>query len=123
MNRENKDNIPDPVLDGGRAAAARRAAPVLDTVRELTAEQHGLPIGEITPGTHFFDDLDDSLDHVQLLMACEEAFALTIPDLDAQHLTTVGKLAAYIEGRLAEERAVDRQPWAGAGRSGGGTLS
>jgi len=42
------------------------------------------------------------LDGVEFLMAVEKAFDIAISDQDAQHLSTPGMLADYLEKRLAE---------------------
>jgi acyl carrier protein len=75
---------------------------VLDKVIELTALQYDVDVSAVTPETHFFDDFLDSMDSVELYMACEEAFDIEISDEDAEreNLVTVGRLAAYIERRL-----------------------
>ena len=48
--------------------------------------------------TSFERDLGaDSLDLVELIMELEEAYDFTIPDEDAQKITTVGAAVRYIE--------------------------
>jgi len=42
------------------------------------------------------------LDGVEFLMAVEKAFDIAISDQDAQHVSTPGMLADYLEKRLAE---------------------
>ena len=37
-------------------------------------------------------------------MAFEEEFKLTIPDEDAEHLTTVGKSLEYLHKKLSEKQ-------------------
>jgi acyl carrier protein len=55
---------------------------------------------KITPAASVTDDLGaDSLDVVELLMAIEEEFSIDIPDEDAENLTTVEKIVAYIDGK------------------------
>ncbi len=50
----------------------------------------------------FYDDLGaDSLDMVELTMAFEEEFAITIPDDDAEKLETVGQAHDYLATKLA----------------------
>ena len=39
----------------------------------------------------------DSLDSVELVMGLEEKFGVTIPDEDAEKLTTHGKVPSYLE--------------------------
>ena len=82
--------------------------PILNQVRAIIAEQHGMRVNEITPDTDLYQDLDDSLDAVSIYMICEEAFDLSFPDKDIEewNLTTARTIAAYIEFRLAQHGAV-----------------
>ena len=58
----------------------------------------GVPIDDIQPDKSFTDDLDiDSLSMVEIMVAAEERFGVTIPDEEVRGLTTVGEVAAYIE--------------------------
>ena len=50
------------------------------------------------PEAKFIEDLGaDSLDTVELVMAFEEEFDITVPDEAAEKLTSVGEVFAYIE--------------------------
>ena len=52
---------------------------------------------EVTMEASFRFDLGaDSLDAVELIMKFEQAFDLTIPDDQAEKITTVGDAVAYI---------------------------
>ena len=52
----------------------------------------------ITPDTTFVDDLGaDSLDTVELIMEFEKEFNISIPDEQAETITTVGQAVAYLE--------------------------
>ena len=75
---------------------------VLDKVKAIVAEHHKMDPNDLTPDTHFVDDLGESLDYVEVIIACEEAFGLSIPDEDAEKTGTIGQLAAYIEDRLTK---------------------
>jgi len=59
----------------------------------------------ITPTATWKDLEADSLDLVQILVAVEEAFDIEIQDEEAEKLTTLGDMVAYIE-RCQSERAV-----------------
>ena len=53
---------------------------------------------KVSMDTSFEQDLGaDSLDLVELIMELEENYDFTIPDEDAQKLTTVGDVVRYIE--------------------------
>ena len=69
-----------------------------DKLKKTIAEQLGVDEGEITPESHFIDDLGaDSLDTVELVMQLEEEYGIEIPDEDAEKLQTVGDVSKYIE--------------------------
>lgn len=62
-------------------------------VDKLTADE-----AEVTPAAEFSKDLGaDSLDTVELIMEFEKEFGISIPDEDAEKITTVGDAVAYIE--------------------------
>lgn len=70
----------------------------MDKLKKIIAEQLGIEESEITPESHFIDDLGaDSLDTVELVMALEEEFGTEIPDEDAEKILTVGDVAKYID--------------------------
>jgi acyl carrier protein len=57
----------------------------------------------ITLETSFEKDLGaDSLDLVELIMELEEHYDLTIPDEDAQKITTVGEAVKYIDANASD---------------------
>ncbi len=62
-----------------------------DKVREIIANTLMIDIDKVYPKAHLIDDLDaDSLDTVELVMNCEEAFHIEIPDEVAERWHTVG---------------------------------
>lgn len=79
---------------------------VLQRVMEIVAEGFGEPLDTLTPGTRFVQDLDESLEFQEVVMDCEEAFGISIPDEEAAQLLTIGQLASYIEGRLPSPSTV-----------------
>lgn len=67
-------------------------------VKKIISEQLGIDEDEITPDSHFADDLEaDSLDTVELVMAFEEEFDITIPDEIAEKITTVKIAIEHIQ--------------------------
>lgn len=71
-------------------------------VKEAVAEQLGLNVDEIKTEASFMDDLGaDSLDLVELVMAFESSFGITIPDEDSAELTTVQKAIDYVTAKTA----------------------
>ena len=71
-------------------------------VKAAVAEQLSLDAGTINNGASFMDDLGaDSLDLVELVMASETEFGITIPDEDSAQLTTVQSAISYVQSKLA----------------------
>ena len=59
---------------------------------DLLVDELGIERDAITSNAKFEEDLDvDSLGVVELLMALEDEFDVTIPDEEAENLTTVGE--------------------------------
>jgi len=70
---------------------------VEEKVIAIVSEQLDVPKEEITRESNFVDDLKaDSLDVVELVMAFEDEFGVTIPDDDYEKLRTVGDAVEYI---------------------------
>ena len=81
-------------------------------VRRLVAESLGVSLDDLTPDVSLTDDLAaDSLDLVELALALEEEFGLTVPERAIAEVRTYGELVAAIvtlartrtEARLAIE--------------------
>lgn len=71
---------------------------VYEEVKQLIVERMGVDASKITPKTTFKDDLGaDSLDIVELVMEMEDQFGVEVSDDDADNMTTVGEVAAFIE--------------------------
>jgi len=79
---------------------------ILHRVMQIVAEQFGEEVSSLTPGTRFVEDLAESLEFTETIMACEEEFALSIPNEDAVRIVTIGLLADYIEKRLGHDSGV-----------------
>tara|TARA_R110002072_G_scaffold6212_11_gene37110 strand:- start:85 stop:411 length:327 start_codon:yes stop_codon:yes gene_type:complete len=52
-------------------------------------------------------DLDDDLGDVEMLMAVEEIFRLTIQDSEAQTIVTVGDLYELVKRKMPSDGSVD----------------
>lgn len=73
-------------------------ADVFEKVKDLIVDQLGVDASKVTPEASFIEDLGaDSIDIVELIMALEEEFGITISDEDAQKIRTVGDAVKYIE--------------------------
>lgn len=71
---------------------------MFEKVRDVVVETLSCNADEITLETNLADDLGaDSLDAVELNMAIEEAFAVTIPDNELTNMKTVGDIVSYLE--------------------------
>ena len=69
-----------------------------EKVRSVLAEQFGIDKETITMDTNLIDDIGaDSLDVVELIMALEEEFGITISDDQAAELVTVRKITEYLD--------------------------
>jgi acyl carrier protein len=69
-----------------------------DKVKDALAKQFELDPDSITMETNLIDDLGaDSLDVVELIMALEDEFGVSISDEDAAQLYTVGRIVDYLE--------------------------
>ncbi len=71
-------------------------------VKQIVMDKLGVEESQIVPEASFIEDLRaDSLDTVELVMAFEEEFNLTIPDEDQDRLRTVGQAIDYLKEKLA----------------------
>ncbi len=71
---------------------------VASTVKEIIVDKLGVEETEVTNAASFTNDLGaDSLDTVELIMEFEKEFGISIPDDQAEKISTVGDAIAYIE--------------------------
>ncbi|MCQ2253412.1 MAG: acyl carrier protein [Bacteroidales bacterium] len=67
-------------------------------VKAIIVDKLGVDEAEVTETASFTNDLGaDSLDTVELIMQFEKEFSITIPDDQAEKITTVGEAIAFIE--------------------------
>jgi acyl carrier protein len=72
-------------------------ATVEEKIKKIICEQLDVPEKDVVPEASFVDDLGaDSLDQVELIMAMEEEFNISIPDEDAEKIGTVKDAIDYI---------------------------
>jgi acyl carrier protein len=78
--------------------------PMRDTferTKRIIVDLLGVDEGQVTLEASFREDLAaDSLDLVELIMALEEEFDGQITDEEAQKITTVGEVVAYVEEHM-----------------------
>lgn len=73
---------------------------VADKVKKIIVEKLGVDENEVTTTAEFTKDLGaDSLDTVELIMEFEKEFDITIPEDQAEKISTVGDAIAYIEAQ------------------------
>lgn len=71
---------------------------IASKVKAIIVDKLTVDENEVTPAAEFSKDLGaDSLDTVELIMEFEKEFGITIPDEEAEKISTVGDAIAYIE--------------------------
>ena len=71
---------------------------VAERVKAIIVDKLSVEETEVTNEASFTNDLGaDSLDTVELIMEFEKKFFISIPDDQAEKITTVGDAIAYIE--------------------------
>lgn len=69
--------------------------------RKCAVEVLSVEPDQVTPEASFADDLDaDSLDLVELVMALEEEFDVTVEEEELEGIETVGAAFDLIKGKL-----------------------
>lgn len=82
--------------------ASEASEATFEKVKGIIVDQLGVGEGEVSLETKFVDDLGaDSLDLVELIMALEEEFGVSISDEEAEKITTVGETVSYIEEKAS----------------------
>ena len=77
---------------------------VFEQVKESLAEILSTDVDMIDMDTKLVDDLGvDSIDSVELIMAVEEVYDITVPEEDAMAMKTVGDVVEYIEDHIVED--------------------
>ena len=76
---------------------------VASRVKAIIVDKLSVEESEVTHEANFTNDLGaDSLDTVELIMEFEKEFNLSIPDDQAEKISTVGDAIAYIEKESAK---------------------
>ena len=72
-----------------------------EKVKAIIVDKLGVNENEVIPEASFTNDLGaDSLDTVELIMEFEKEFNLSVPDEDAEKITTVGEAIDYINQHI-----------------------
>ena len=70
-------------------------------VKEIIVDKLGVEESELTDSASFTNDLGaDSLDTVELIMEFEKEFNVSIPDEDAEKISTVGDSIVYLKDNV-----------------------
>jgi acyl carrier protein len=73
-----------------------------DRFADCAVKVLGVTKEQITPEASFAKDLDaDSLDLVELIMALEDEFSISVPESELEGVDTVGKAFDLVYGKLA----------------------
>ena len=71
---------------------------IAEKVKAIIVDKLSVDAEDVKAEASFANDLgDDSLDTVELIMEFEKEFGITIPDDQAEKISTVGDAIAYIE--------------------------
>ena len=71
---------------------------VFDKVKEIISRELNIDPSKVTPEAHLEKDLGaDSLDAVEVIMALEDEFDMSVDDDALQTIKTVADLVNYIE--------------------------
>ncbi|MEW8973707.1 MAG: acyl carrier protein [Tissierellaceae bacterium] len=76
---------------------------LFEKVRDIISDQLGVAdIESITTETSMIKDLGaDSLDAVEIIMALEDEFGVSVPDEEAENFKSIGDIVNYIESKIA----------------------
>ncbi len=71
---------------------------IAEKVKRIIVDKLGVEESEVTHEASFTQDLGaDSLDTVELIMEFEKEFHVSIPDDQAEKISTVGQAITYLE--------------------------
>lgn len=77
---------------------------IASRVKAIIVEKLVVDEKEVTENASFTHDLGaDSLDTVELIMEFEKEFNISIPDSDAEKISTVGDAIKYIEAAVNKQ--------------------
>jgi acyl carrier protein len=89
-----------------RNNVSQQQSEIVTRMKEVIREQLDVQPDVIAESASFVDDLGaDSLALVELVLAMEEEFGISIPDADTERLRTVGDAIAYVQTHLDSSAA------------------
>ncbi len=73
---------------------------LIEKVKEIIVDQLSVDLEDVVPEASFIDDLGaDSLDLVEMIMALEEEFDISIADEEAEKIKTVQAAIDFINAQ------------------------
>ncbi len=88
-----------------------RKRKIASKVKQIIVQQLGVDPKEVTPEARFVEDLGvDSLDLVELILAYEEAFNISISDDDAEKIKTVKDAITYMQMHASPDWPAKKGP-------------
>ena len=81
-------------------SSSAQSADTLDKVRAIISEQLGTDLDAVAADAKFVDLGADSLDTVEIMMALEEQFEITLDEEGAEKIATVQDAADMIQAQL-----------------------
>ena len=88
-------------LDTSRPVFSSQDADTLGKVRSIISEQLGADLDKVGADAKFVDLGADSLDTVEIMMALEEQFDITLDEEGAEKISTVQEAADMIADQVA----------------------
>jgi acyl carrier protein len=79
---------------------------IMSEVRRISAEVLRVPVEKAHEDAKYVEDLHvDSLFMVELAVAMEERFEITVPEEEVRAIASVRQMADFVKGKLAEAEA------------------
>ena len=76
-------------------------AQAFETFKKCAVDTLSVDAAQVVPEARFADDLEaDSLDLVELVMALEEAFDISVPEEELQGVETVGQAFDLVTSKM-----------------------
>ena len=67
-------------------------------LKQLVASTFGIDVSDVKDNSHILNELaSDSLDTVELIIAIESEYGITIPDEDVENFATVSDIQNFID--------------------------
>merc|ERR1711884_116188 len=90
-----------PVRAGRFTVSAAADTETVDKVRDIISQQLGTDLDKVAADAKFVDLGADSLDTVEIMMALEETFSITLDEEGAEKISTVQEAADLIAAQVA----------------------